>query len=799
MLYLGFETRNKKGARVRALMSDDSDKSKQQLIDELNELRQRVTHLEAIEDTLHQNQERHLQMFERNKSVKLIIDPETGDIVESNPAASEFYGYSKNELTSMKISEINQLSENEVKEEMARAKCEDRNYFMFQHQLASGEIRDVEVFSSPIAEDDKIFLYSIIHDITPRVQSQKILDETNARLVAILRAIPDFMFVIDIAGRFYQYWVSDDELLYVSPDIFLGKTISEIFPADVTDIMMQAIEQANHTETSVSQPYRLQYGDEYRWYELSVSKQKTLNETENFFIALVRDISQRYRDEEHLRQLYQAIEQSPNSIVITDINGIIEYVNPNFTHLSGYTSEEVIGQNPRILQSGYHSTEFYKDLWETILSGKEWRGEFCNKKKNGDIYWEYGSISSVRNNDGIIIKFIAIKEDITQTKLLAEEKVRQERLAAIGQLAAGIAHDFNNVMAIISLNIDLLKLSRNVAGTDGRRLEIIQKQALHASELIQQILDFSRSSIRNPQPLNLLTVLKEIIKFMEYTIPERIKLKFSYTDDDFTSIIDPAQLQQVMTNLAVNAQDAIRNNGDLHLHLTRASFNADNPMPVVGMEPGEWIVLSTTDTGSGIAPEDLAHIFEPFYTTKPVGKGTGLGLSQVYGIVKQHNGYITVESEPDVETTFTIYLPALESKKIVEFNVEDQVLHYGHGETLLLVEDNEDLLETLQDILEMLNYKIISAGNGIEALNIYQQNTTQINLILTDVVMPQMDGITFIQNLLEDVEPFPPIVLMSGFPRDRDIPDEVKQSVAGQLAKPIDNYQLAQLLWNILR
>jgi len=511
-----------------------------------------------------------------------------------------------------------------------------------------------------------------------------------------------------------------------------------------------------------------------------------------YYEGTVDDITERVQAEESLRQLNQAMEQSPVSVVITDTEGIIQYVNPKFSQVTGYSAEEAIGQNPRLLQSGEHPPAFYRELWDTLTAGQEWQGEFRNKKKNGELFWELASIAGVQDQNGKITHYVAVKEDITQRKQLEEETVRQERLAAVGQLAAGIAHDFNNILTSIIGFADLLQRQPIVSEDIHPDLAKIVEQGQRAAQLTRQILDFSRQTVNEPRPLDLKVYLNETLKFIERTIPETIQIRFNFERGDHTINADPTQMQQVITNLAVNARDAMPGGGTLYLDLSRTNLAPDELSPCPDMETGDWIRLTVTDTGSGIAPEVLPHIFEPFFTTKKVGQGTGLGLAQIYGIVKQHGGCITVNSQVGQGATFTLYFPAL-TTPAPDGSGAVEAIPKGHSETILLVEDEQVVREVVHAMLERLNYRVLTARDGEEALRVYRAHTKQIALVLTDAVMPKMDGFR-LASVLQGEAPGIKVVLMSGYIRDPEIPAEIIQNITARLKKPLSLPQLAEAM-----
>jgi two-component system, cell cycle sensor histidine kinase and response regulator CckA len=421
--------------------------------------------------------------------------------------------------------------------------------------------------------------------------------------------------------------------------------------------------------------------------------------------------------------------------------------------------------------------------------------EYKALRKDGSLLYTLFHPNAIIK-DGKLSGFRGVIIDITERKQLEEETLRQERLAAVGQLAAGIAHDFNNLLTSMIGFAELVQHRYDLPDKAKSDLARIAKQGLRAAKLTRQILDFSRQTINEPQPLDLNIYLNETLKFIERTIPENIEIRFNFGRGDHTINADPTQLQQVITNLAVNARDAMPGGGMLTFTLSRTTLTPDEPLPCSDMEAGEWVKLGVTDTGEGIAPEILGHIFEPFFTTKEIGQGTGLGLAQIYGIVQQHGGCITVDSRVGQGSTFTFYFAALTSE-VSAANKAVEALTKGQGQTILLVEDEQVVREVAQAMLEMLNYRVLAAKNGEEGLTLYRAQADQIALVLTDAMMPKMDGFALALALQKEA-PHLNVVLMTGYARDTEVQAGTIQNIVNRLQKPLNLHQLADAMQQAL-
>jgi PAS domain S-box-containing protein len=379
--------------------------------------------------------------------------------------------------------------------------------------------------------------------------------------------------------------------------------------------------------------------------------------------------------------------------------------------------------------------------------------------------------------------WILMLRDVTQERHNQSRTQMQDRLATVGQLAAGIAHDFNNIMATILVYSDLLRKDLVMNPTGLEQLVIIQQQVQRAASLIRQILDFSRQSVMEPSSLDLLPFFKEFDKLLERVLPETMRVELKFQPGNYPVHADPTQLQQVFMNLAINARDAMPNGGILSFDISRLILKTGDIPPSPYLPHGEWIAITIGDTGIGIPVEAIPHIFEPFFTTKPIGEGTGLGLAQAYGIVKQHGGYIDVQSEIGEGTRFAVYLPTLPTQQIEKADVHYSSPLEGHGQTILVVEDDPITLNAIQDLLEAQEYQVLAASNGNEALQILEFNSGTIDLLVSDMVMPEMGGLELF-NQVQNRWPEIRTLFVTGHPMGVERQSLLEQKQITWLQKP---------------
>jgi two-component system, cell cycle sensor histidine kinase and response regulator CckA len=613
--------------------------------------------------------------------------------------------------------------------------------------------------------------------------------------------------------------------------------------------------------------------------------------------------------QEDLRWLILATEQSPASVIVTDLNGVIAYVNPGFTAMTGYAPAEVIGKTPRVLKSGLNTSTAYRDLWTTIRGGRVWRGELCNRRKDGQLYWHSASIAPLKDAHGEVTHFLAVQQDITERvqaeaalrdresrlrcliesdiigtgfwdasgavtqandeylritgytqddvaagrvnfrtmtppeyaaadtlvleqlaaggtvppwekelirkdgrrvpvlvgvgplkqhqdqgvvflldlteRRALEQQFRQaQKMEAVGRLAGGVAHDFNNMLTAISGYADLLREDLTPGHPGHEDVTEIRKAVDRAAGLTRQLLAFSRQQVLEPRVLDLNELVRNMEKMLRRLLGEDIELITQVDPALAAARADPGQLEQVLMNLAVNSRDAMPDGGSLTIETRNRVVDAAAAAKSPGLKPGRYVTFAIHDTGTGMDQATKARLFEPFFTTKERGKGTGLGLSTVYGIVKQSDGYIEVASELGQGSTFTVYLPHVdESPAASSAAPEPGSLTPRGTETILLAEDDAGVRKIVRETLARAGYTVLDAQDGGEALRLAGMYAGTIALLITDVVMPEVNGRDLATRLVGE-RPSVRVLYMSGYTDDAALRRAIAEGSSTYLKKP---------------
>ncbi len=519
---------------------------------------------------------------------------------------------------------------------------------------------------------------------------------------------------------------------------------------------------------------------------------------DRYQVIAVRDITVRKQAQIERERLSLAIEQSSETIVITDKEGIIQYANPAFEKISGYTCEEVIGKNPRILKSDLQDITIYPKLWKTLTDGEIWRGRFINKKKDGEIYLENATISPVFDAFGRVSNYIAVKRDITH-EVEMEGQLRQKyKMEAIGLMAGGIAHNFNNNLAIILGNVELTQLKLPEYSGVGDYLKNAKIAVMRSRDLVQQILTYSREGGHDKTPTQLPLLIEETLNLLHSTTPTTIDLLQDINENsrDTTINADASQVQEALINLCNNAMHAMDEKGELRVSLETVQLQYHDIPAQYECLPGCYAKLSVQDDGSGMSPETVDKIFDPFFTTKEVDEGTGMGLATVQGIMNQHGGLIKVSSNLNKGTTFDLFFPVSEQPQTAELTSANRELPRG-TERILFLDDDEMLSHLGEMMLSEAGYQVTAMTSSIEVLKLFNADPNRFDLVITDQTMPDLSGKDLIQELLK-VRPDLVTILCTGFSNKIDKDEAKKLGISAFCMKPLNLPELVQTVRRVL-
>lgn len=629
-------------------------------------------------------------------------------------------------------------------------------------------------------------------EIAERKQLEQALRASEERYRALYRDNPSMFFTLDKDGTVISVNAFGASQLGYTIDELVGQSVLKVFyEADKTAVTIQLQRCIQHP------------GQIDRWQFRKVRKDGTMLWVEELahavtapdgainVLVVCQDITDRKQAEleqerllsqirEQAQQVQNIIDTVPEGVVLLNQEQVVTLTNPVARQYLALLAPE--WENGRLSHLGSHTLPELlisppNGLWHEISTNKQQYEVIARPVENGPTNQEW----------------VLVLREVTQERTIQRRVQERERLAAVGQLAAGIAHDFNNILAVISLYTQLSLKTDTLSPKMENMLQTIEQQSRRASDLVQQILDFGRQSIMKRRSMDLVFFLQELLTLLQRTLPENIHIDFLHDDDEYIVHADPSRMQQVFMNLAVNARDAMPEGGHLTLKLDLTEITSEQRPPLLGMTPGRWVQITLSDTGSGIPPDVLTRIFEPFFTTKGIRKGTGLGLAQVHGIVQQHQGFIDVRSEVGQGTTFMLYFPVHAAKSQRSSQAIPEVLPKGCGETVLVVEDETAVRQIMIESLTILNYTVMAAQNGREALNLLQQHKDEINLVLSDVIMPEIGGIALLQAVRE-LGLNIPFVMITGHAIENDMETLRELGLHDWLVKPPDLSELAHLV-----
>ena len=722
--------------------------------------------------------------FEQPIGLKLIAAFD-GVIHRANKSLEDLLGYDRERLVGVNFLDLVHPDDTAATiAEMGKlAQGANTFYFENRYRQKSGEFRLLAWSASASTANQMIFAEAT--DITERRRVEEALRKSEAEFRLLAEAMPQIVWITRPDG-----WNT-----YFSPQwaAYTGQTLEDShghgwntpFHPDDRQRAWDAWQHATTAGVTYSLECRLRRADgAYRWWLIrGVPVHDASGEILKWF-GTCTDIDDLKMAEESHARLALAVEQADETIVITDTTGEILYANPAFEKTTGYTRAEVIGQNPRIIKSGEQDDAFYRQMWDALQRGEAWHGHFRNKRKDGTLYEEDATISPIRNASGTVVNYVAVKRDVTHERQLEAQYRQAQKMEGVGQLASGIAHDFNNLLTVINGMAELAL--EQVAQDDPVRADMqeIVRAGQRAAALTRQLLAFSRQQILAPRLLDINTVVTDLASLLRRLLGEDIDLVVVPTPGVAHVHADAGQLEQVITNLAVNARDAMPRGGRLTIEARTITID-ETQARLHGeavVAPGPYVQLAVSDSGTGMDEATRARIFEPFFTTKGPGKGTGLGLATVWGIVTQSHGFVSVDTEVGRGTSFQIFLPQAVEATALDAAAPTLAPRSG-AETILIAEDNAGLRMMATRFLERAGYTVLGAATGEEALKLLAQHEAPVHLLLSDVVMPGMSGRVLAEEVAQTRHGMK-MLYMSGYTSDTVLRHGVLDATVPFLNKP---------------
>jgi len=655
----------------------------------------------------------------------------------------------------------------------------------------------MEIASTPIQWAGKPAVVSIVRDITGRKQAQQQLENERASMRAMLNNLPFVAWLKDQDGAYLVVNENFAKLCGAETiDTLVGKTDFDLWPGeradayrcDDQDVMDSGV--AKHVEELAV------VEDQQQWFETYKSPVFDADGKAVGTVGMAMDISSRMENEEQMRLLKSAVAAVNESIIITDVEGIIVYVNPSFTDNTGYTYEDALGETPAILNSKQQSEDFYQQFWKMIKDGRSWSGRILDRKKDGTIFPVHLSVAPIYDMEGVISHFVAVHEDLSESEAMQKKVMQSQKMEAVGTMVGGVAHDFNNLLASIVGNLYLMRNHHKDDEKTVKRIRGMEASVQHGAQLIQQMLTFARKDRTEMQSMDLKAFIKEAHRMAHASIPENIRFTLEYpSDNDFWVKGDATQLQQALLNLVTNAHHAVEDTDHPVISVELSKLEPDRMLLVKHAELAKhdgWCCLKCSDNGAGIDSGLLERVFEPFFTTKPVGEGTGLGLAMVYGAVQNHQGIIDISSELGSGTTVSIYLPLhrAESGNVVR---QDEVAVDGQGWTVLLVDDETELRQVLADVLRHNGFTVLQASDGEQAVDMFTRHRSKITLVLMDVVMPNKGGVVAARDIRE-ISDDVPIIFQTGYGEQTQLDAAAAIGNSESLQKPVQIPQLMKMI-----
>ncbi len=751
-----------------------------------------VTERKRADERMRASEIRYRRLFESAKDGILILDAETGMVVDVNPYLVELLGFSREAFLEKKIWELG-FFKDIVANQDNFAELRQQEYIRYEDKplkTASGSRIDVEFVSNVYLVNGSNVIQCNIRNIMERKaavegsrrqerQFQRLFNSTPSPAWVYEPETMAFLAVNDAAVAHYGY----------TREEFLAMTLRDIRPQE--DI--PALLEANKMGADVAQGRGIwrhcKKNGEVILVEVFTASTQFENRVARLSFNI--DVTERKRAEDELREQADIINRAHDAIIVRDFTtNRIVFWNAGAERVYGWSAEEAIGRlDDEFLFADPKERE---EHLKALVSTGEFRGELKLVRKDGKEVIVDARVTIMRDPDETPHSVLIISTDVTEQKGLQMQLLRAQRLESIGTLASGVAHDLNNILTPILICAQTLR-----DGLDGEdrelALSLIEESAQRGANVVKQVLTFARGVEGERVSIKPSHLIQEIVDIARKTFPKSIEITSRYPEDLWSIQGDPTQLHQVLLNISVNARDAMPAGGKLALVSENFTVDEQQAAMTPGATPGSYVLLQISDTGNGMSRETIDKIFDPFFTTKELGYGTGLGLSTTVGIVKSHGGFISVHSDVGKGTIFKIFLPAEVEAQRLEHAETRVAPTQGNGELVLVVDDEENILRATKTILERHNYRVISASDGAEAVALFAQQMQAIRVVLTDIAMPYMDGVAAVR-ALRKMKPDVPIVAFSGEAQRARFEELQAMNVNSFLIKPFTTANLLAAL-----
>ncbi len=726
--------------------------------------------------------------IDRSADAAFWMEPD-GRFIYVNEAACRSLGYSRDELLTMSVQDIDPDFPAEIWPDHWK-ELKERGSFTYEsrHRSKDGRVFPTEITANFMEFEGKEYNCAFVHDISQRKESERVLEGSLSLLRSTLESTADGILVVDTTGRiqsfnhkFLEIWRFPEHVVASSDDFEMRMYILRHLedPAD----MFEKVERLyDHPEQEMFSVIGLKDGRILEWYaKPQVIGGKTIGMVENF-----RDVTERRRAEQLLRdseEKYRMLfEESKDGIFISTPDGKFLDINPAGVEMYGYSSKEEL-LNVDIARDLYVDPD-KREVIKKELSEKGYVKDYeiIYRRKDGKVITVLETVTAMRDDAGNIIAYRGIQRDVTEQKKLEQQFLQAQKMESLGTLAGGIAHDFNNILSGILGYASFMKSKIDTDHPHYRYLDTIEKSSKRAAELTSQLLGFARGGRYNVRPLNVNTIVSEVLEIVRNTFTKNITIESNLSEPLPAVAADANQLQQVIMNLCVNSSDAMPGGGSLAIATGVETLTEEYVETHTWAKTGTYVFLAVTDTGIGMDDETAKRVFEPFFTTKEEGKGTGLGLSMVYGVIKNHGGYIDVISAPNQGATFKIFLPMCGETEEYD-SPEADAPGDSAKESILVVDDEEPVRLLTKDVLETHGYRVLLAVDGVEAIDVFKKYDGDVSLAIIDMTMPRMDGReTFLK--LRQHNPDIKALLSTGYDQNDKTKEILSIGFVGFLQKP---------------